>query len=151
MESTFKIWETTRKILLGYLEKYSLEQLNTLPDGFSNNLIWNIGHVIAVQQRLVYMGSGLPLNIPMELFDQYKPGTKPSTADSRETVETLKNLLLSLMYKTKIDYANGIFVTYKEFTTSTGFHIASIQDALEFNNYHEGLHIGFMMNIRKFI
>ena len=49
------------------------------------------------------------------------------------------------------DYANGKFVSYNEYTTGTGFHLASTLEAMNFNNYHEALHMGFMMNIRKFI
>jgi hypothetical protein len=30
------------------------EQLNTIPEGYNNNLIWNIAHIIVVQQMLVY-------------------------------------------------------------------------------------------------
>jgi hypothetical protein len=29
-------------------------------EGYSNNLIWNIAHIIVVQQMLVYKLSGLP-------------------------------------------------------------------------------------------
>ena len=46
MELTFKIWKTSRNLVIEYFDKYSLEQLNRIPDGFSNNLIWNIGHII---------------------------------------------------------------------------------------------------------
>jgi hypothetical protein len=53
MEATFKIWETSRKKYLELIENYSLEQLNKIPQGFSNNLVWNLGHIIVSQQGLV--------------------------------------------------------------------------------------------------
>jgi hypothetical protein len=37
-----------------FLSGYNLDQLNTIPEGFNNNLIWNIGHIIVSQQLLVY-------------------------------------------------------------------------------------------------
>jgi hypothetical protein len=151
MELAFKLWAKNRTLYLDFLEKYSLEQLNTIPAGFSNNLIWNIGHIVVIQQRLVYGCSGLPMNIPDELFTRYKPGSKPSTTETQETVDLLKGLLISLITQTKNDYAEGRFISYKEFTTLTGFHLASTEEAIAFNNYHEAMHLGFMMNIRKFI
>lgn len=151
MESAFRIWTTNRNIYRDYLEKYSLEQLNTIPAGFSNNLIWNIGHVIVVQQRLVYALSGLSMNVSDELYTHYKPGSKPTTTETKETVDFLKSLLISVLDTTKNDYASGKFSSYKEFTTSTGFKLSSTEEAIQFNNYHEALHLGFMVNIRKFI
>lgn len=35
--------------------------------------------------------------------------------------------------------------------TATGFDLTTLDDALEFNNYHEGLHLGMMMSVRKFV
>lgn len=151
MESTFKIWETNRNIYNTFLENYSLEQLNKIPTGFSNNLIWNIGHIIVAQQGLVYRLSELPMYISTEMVDIYKNGSKPTGKTSQVEVDELKLLLFNLLEKTKADFADGKFITYNEFTTSTGFHLASTKDAIEFNNYHEGLHLGFMMNIRKFV
>lgn len=151
MYSTFKIWETNRKHYLKLISSYSLEQLNKTPAGFSNNLIWNLGHIIVSQQGLVYRLSGLPSNVTEEMTNRYKNGTKPTGNVTTEEVEELKNLLLSLLEQTKEDYAQGKFVDYNEYTTSTGFHLTSTEEAIEFNNFHEALHLGFMMNIRKFI
>ncbi|MES2410128.1 MAG: DinB family protein [Bacteroidota bacterium] len=151
MDATFKIWETNRKLYLKLLENYSLEQLNKTPEGFSNNLAWNLGHIIVAQQGLVYRLSGLPSNVSEEMTNTYKNGTKPTGTTTQAEIDELKRLLFSLMEKTKEDYANGKFVTYTEYTTSTGFNLATAMEAMNFNNYHEALHLGFMMNIRKFI
>jgi DinB superfamily len=151
MESTFKIWETNRKIHLSILERHSLEQLNTIPEGFNNNLIWNFGHIAAVQQSLIYRASGLPMNITDEFLGKFKSGTKPTAPQTQEEVDQIKQLLESQIEATKEDFANGIFVNYHEFTTSTGFNIASIEDAIVFNNYHEGLHLGYILSIRKLV
>ena len=151
MESIFKAWKTSRNLYLEYFEKYTLEQLNKIPDGFSNNLIWNIGHIIVAQQALIYKGSSLNGYISDELFGLYKPGTKPTGQTTEMEVKELKALLISLIEKTESDFNNGKFNTYNERMTGTGFHLSSLMDAFEFNNYHEGLHLGCMMNIRKFV
>ncbi len=150
MKSEFKIWQKNRDLYLDFLNVYSLEQLNTVPQGFSNNLIWNIGHIIVVQQLMVYKASNLPMYISDDLFLKYKPGTKPTTTSQTE-VDELKDLLISLVDKTQDDFATEKFSSFNEFTTRTGFQVSSLKEAIDFNNYHEGLHLGFMMNIRKFI
>lgn len=151
MEAIFKIWETSRRHYLKFFDGYTLEQLNRIPEGFSNNLIWNIGHIIVAQQGLVYRLSGLPTYITDEMTDTYKNGSKPTGMTTQTEVDELKVLLMTLLEKTKDDFVKEKFNNYNEFTTSTGFHLASTKEALEFNNYHEALHLGFMMNIRKFV
>lgn len=151
MNTTFRITEHSRKVFLGFLEKYSLEELNKIPEGFSNNLIWNIGHVIVVQQLLVYKLSGLPTMVSDEMIAKYQKGTKPEHIVTQDEVDEMKILLFSTIEKTKKDVASTIFQSYIEFTSMTGFTIKSAFDAIEFNNYHEALHTGIMMQIRKFI
>jgi hypothetical protein len=151
MEAIFKAWETSRKLFLNFFDSYTIDQLNKIPAGFNNNLIWNIGHIIVAQQALIYKGSNLPMHISDELFNRYKPGTQPTGNTSQAEVEELKELLFSVIPKTKEDFNNGIFTTYVERTTVTGFHLASVTDAFEFNNYHEGVHLGYTMAIKKLI
>ena len=151
MESAIKTWKTSRNIYLKFFDDYSLAQLNNIPDRFHNNLIWNIGHVIVVQQLLIYRGSGQPMNVPKELVGLYKPGTSPLGAVTQAQADELRELLISLVEKTEADFRNNLFTDYTGLTTTTGFHLASQQDALVFNNYHEGLHLGYMMSIRRFV
>lgn len=151
METTFEITHNSRKILLSFLDKYTLEQLNTVPQGFSNNLIWNIAHIVVVQQMLVYNLSGLPMMVSGEMVNKYKRGTKPEHQVTQEEVEEIKVLLFSTLEKMKKDFANDIFKNYTEFTTMTGFTLKNAKAAIEFNNYHEAMHTGIMMQIRKFI
>ena len=151
MESTFKIWETSRRIYLKFLENYSLEQLNKTPIGLSNNLIWNAGHIIVSQQKLIYTLSNLPIFIPEEMVQKYQNGSKPEGNATQEEVNQIKELLLSTLAQTQADYKNGVFKTYNEYQSKTGFHLGSLNDAFEFNNYHEGIHLGIMMNIKKLL
>ena len=151
METAFRINETSRKVLLGFLEKYSIEELNKIPEGFSNNLIWNIGHIIVVQQLLVYKLSGLPTMVSNEMIEKYQKGTKPEHNVTQEEVDEIKVLLFSTLEKTKQDFAENIFQNYLEFTSMSGFTMKSAANAIEFNNYHEAMHTGIMMQIRKFI
>jgi hypothetical protein len=151
MEAVIKAWKTSRKLYLEYFDKYSLAQLNIVPEKFNNNLIWNIGHIIAAQQSLVYKTSNLPINIPDEFFDRYKPGTKPTGSVSQNEVNEIRSLLTSMIDQTETDLANGKFVSFTERNTITGFHLDILQDALAFNNYHEGPHLGYMKSIARFV
>lgn len=151
METEFKIWRTNRKLYQGYFEKYALEQLNTIPEGFKNNLIWNIGHIIVAQQGLVYSTSGVKWHISKALYEQYKPGSHPTGNTSQAEVDELKKLLTDLIDKTETDYKNGLFKGFTPFKTGTGYVLQNTDEAIAFNNYHEGLHLGMMMSMRRFI
>ena len=152
MNQLFDVSTTSRNMVSKFLSGYTLDQLNTIPEGFSNNLIWNIGHLIVSQQLLVYKLSGLPMMISDDLVEKYRKGTRPEEIVTQAEVDVIKSLLFETIQKTKVDYDNNIFKNYKEYSTSTGDHVLkNAEDAMAFSNFHEGLHIGVMMNIRKFI
>jgi hypothetical protein len=151
MHQVFDITRLSRKIVAEYLQNYSLEQLNKVPEGFNNNLIWNIGHIVVVQQMLVYNLSGLPMMVSQEMVEKYKRGSKPENLVSQAEVDEIRSLLFETINQTKADLNSKIFKTYTEFTTLSGFTMRNVEDALAFNYYHEAMHIGMMMSIRKFI
>lgn len=151
MNSFFEAHKTIREILLQVLDNHSLEELNKIPEKFSNNLIWNVAHCIAAQQVLVYKLSGLPTLVSEDFINKYKKGTKPEGNLSQAEVDEIRTLLLATFEQTEKDYENGIFVTYQEYMTSMGFLLRNVDGALSFNNYHEGIHTGIIMSLKKFI
>lgn len=151
MSSVFETQKAIRGILLKILDHHSLEQLNKIPDGFKNNLIWNIGHCIASQQILVYKLSGLALQVSDELIAKYSKGTKPEADVTQEEVNEIRNLLTQTLLQTEKDYNDNVFTNYNQYTTSMGFDLKNVQDALDFVSYHEGIHTGIIMSIMKFI
>ena len=151
MSSVFKVQKTIREILLKILDNHSLEQLNKIPAGYSNNLIWNVAHCISAQQVLVYKLSGLPTLVSDEFIDKYKKGTKPEGDVSQSELDEIRALLFSTLDQTEKDVNAGIFQNYTTYMTSMGFELTNVQDALDFVNYHEGIHTGIIMSIRKFV
>ncbi|KIC02449.1 hypothetical protein OA88_08430 [Flavobacterium sp. JRM] len=151
MNQAFEATRVSRNLILQFLDNYSLEQLNKVPEGFNNNIIWNVAHIVVTQQLLVYKLSGLPMMVSDELVAKYRKDTKPEGDVSEAELQEIKSLLFETIKKTEADYNANAFKTYNELTTSLGFIFKNIEDALSFNNYHEALHVGIMMSIRKFI
>jgi hypothetical protein len=151
MSTTLAITSTNRKIFSQILSSYTVAQLNRIPEGYTNNLIWNIAHVVVVQQMLVYGLSGLPMMISAELVEKYKKGTKPTADTTQEEVDLVQELLFKTIDQTKKDLDNNIFTKFQEYPTSTGFVLQNVADAMNFNNFHEGIHLGVIMSIRKFV
>lgn len=133
------------------IQGFTLEQLNKVPAGFKNNLIWNVAHIIVTQQVLVYKLAGLPVMVSDELIEKYKKGTKTEHEASQEEVDEILSLLHKTIEQTEIDVENNLFQNFTEYPTSTGFVLKSNFDSMSFNNFHEGIHIGVIMAIRKLV
>ncbi|WP_264512053.1 DinB family protein [Flavobacterium sp. N1719] len=151
MESFLKTWETSRKLYLKFLESYTLDQLNTIPQGLSNNMIWQAGHIIVSQQKLMYTLSNLPINISQDMVVKYQNGSRPDGNATQEEVDEIKVLLLSTVEQFKLDWQAGKFTTFNEYQSQTGFHLATFQDAVTFNTFHEGIHFGMLMYLKKLV
>lgn len=150
MHFTLEVLPNTRQFFKNYLEKVSLENLNKIPKGFSNNIIWNIGHILVTQQLLAYKLSGLPMMISDALIAKYRKDTKPEGDATQADIDELIPLLTSTIEKAKADYSNGIFKTYQEYTVSTtGNTLTNIEEAFEFILFHEGMHLGYIMALLK--
>ncbi|WP_370214715.1 DinB family protein [Mesoflavibacter profundi] len=151
MDFAFDTTLKSRKFLKGLLENLTLEQLNKVPEGFNNNIIWNVAHTIVTQQLLVYKLSGIPMIVSDELVEMYRKGTKAERDVTQAEVDLIKGLLFSTIEKTKEDYDNRIFQTYHEYTVTTKSTLTNVDEAIAFNNFHEGIHLGYVLALKRVI
>lgn len=151
MEKVFDDIKTIRAAATGLIAHLTVDQLNKIPDGFINNIIWHLGHMVAAQQGLCYKRGNAPLVISDEFFELYKPGTAPTGFVDEAGVEEIKTLMLSTIYQLEQDYNEGIFTDYPTFTTRYGVEISSIKEAIKFLTFHDGLHMGYIMALKRAI
>jgi hypothetical protein len=149
MDKHFEISMQNRKFLYSILKDTPKEVLCAIPSGFKNNIWWNICHTVVVQQGLIYGLSGLPYTIPEELAEKYKKGTRPEDVPEDAEIEQMKKLLFSTQEKIQEDYAAGKFKDYKAYETSVKITLNDIEEAIIFNGFHEGIHLGTVLALLK--
>lgn len=152
-EHLFPLFRISRKNYVEILEAHTLDQLNTVPVGFKNNLIWNMAHVISATDGLVYRLNGLPVKMPESFKLAYSKGSQPEKAVDQSFVDEIKHLLLNQVDEIQAEYNSGLFPsrTVQEYPTSYGNTLVSIENILEFIQLHEGLHYGYMLALKKLI
>jgi hypothetical protein len=151
MNCSIDIALKNRAILLKFLTDFSLDQLNVVPKGYRNSIYWNIAHVVVTQQLLVYKLSDVPMLIDADLVDAYRKGTKTEHDVTQQEVNHLKTLLFSTIEQTQKDYNSGTFKTYNQYTVSTKSTLTCVEEAIEFNNFHEGIHLGYILAMKNSI
>jgi hypothetical protein len=151
MKIQFDILRKSRILVLKELEGLTLDQIHAIPAGFKNNIAWNVAHLVVTQQLLHYKLSGLNCLCPDDLIAAHTKGTLPTKTFTEEEFDEVKELLIGLPDTLEEDFEAGIFENYNEYPTSTGFVLDSMQAAVPFNNFHEGIHYGIIRAIKKFI
>lgn len=151
MEKEFNILRQNRKNTLRLIENLSLEQLNIVPKGFNNNIAWNVAHLVVTHQLLCYKLAGLPTKVDDEMINLYRKGTKPERDMTQVEFDNVKELFVSLIAEFEQDFQHGIFKNYNEYPTSANVTLTCIEDAISFNNFHEGIHFGSILALRKLV
>lgn len=151
MEKQVEILKANRKGVLSLIEGLSIEQLNKIPQGFKNNIAWNVAHLLVTQQLLCYKLSGLPMKVSDDLVTRFQKGSLPSGFIDEKELSEIKEQLLTIIDDFINDYNNNIFKEFKPYTTSANVTLNNLSDAIEFNNFHEGIHFGYMLAMKKSI
>ena len=151
MKEHLSILAHNRAIYSRFLKNFSLEQLNIVPEGFNNNIIWNVAHALATQQSIMYTLSGLKPVVPQSWIDGYRKGTKPEGDVSQKFVDAIDAALISTMEQLKKDIEAGIFEIYQPYPTSTKMELNSFATAFPFVLFHDGVHIGSVLALAKLV
>jgi hypothetical protein len=149
MTSQIRAIGETRSFLLEQLKELTTEQFNRIAEGFKNNIIWNLGHMIAVQQGICYKRAGLPTLISDDFWNRFKPGSTPGGTIREDEISSVRQLLLITMEQLEADYRKRVFGHYTAWVTRFGVEMASIDDGIKFLSFHDGLHTGVIMDLKR--
>lgn len=152
MNKQVEIIRKTRSLLLENLKDLSVEQFNHIPEGFNNNIIWNLGHMVAAQQGVCYIRAGLTPPAGEDFFNTYKTGTKPEKFVDNTGVEDIKTLLFTTIDQFETDYNDHLFDGYTAWSLARyGVELANIDDAISFLSFHDALHLGYINILKKLV
>lgn len=151
MNPDILVLKASRKSLFEYASALSEQELLTIPEGFKNNILWNIGHILVSQQRLHYGLSVIPLHISRRFIVWFAKGSSASEWKQEPPIPETLSLITSLADQLEKDYEKEIFEQFNPYVTSNGMTLNSIEESIAFNNYHEGLHMGKIQALLKLI
>ncbi len=151
MDKIFDITEKLHDLYLSVLDKTPEEELFVIPKTHNNHLFWNIAHALVTEQALVYKLSNLKPRLDEALITKYSKGTFPEGEANSKDVKVVRETLPLTPKWIREDYEKGIFKEFNSYTTSAGVTLSSVEDAIQFNQFHLGLHFGTLLSLQKLV
>ncbi|WP_179013582.1 DinB family protein [Paenibacillus sp. 79R4] len=152
-EAIFDQIEFIRSQTLKMVQGLTEEEVRTIPDGFRNHILWNLGHIAFVQDRFAFLLAGLPSGLPEQYREWFANGTSPLewTGQEPDFAEVCRIAgeqpsEIRRLLSGRLDEP-----TVQPFTTSSGFTMDRIGSLLSFSLYHEGMHFGIIKQFKKTI
>lgn len=110
-----------------------------------------MGHLVAAQQGVCYKRAGVDMVVEEQFFQMYKPESKPEQTIGLAETERIKQLMMNTLDRLQADYDAGVFSGYTAWVSRYGVNIDNIEDALAFLPFHEGMHLGYIMAMKRVI
>lgn len=153
MDKTFKFIIDSRMAFACLLDELSVEEINEIPAGFNNNIIWNFGHIVVSTPILCYVRTGIWADSDaIPYVAAYQKGTKPTYTVGAEEANELREQAISTIRQLESDYRRGLFAAMQPFDTATyGTSIDNFEELLATTAGHDNLHYGYAMAQKKII
>lgn len=142
MHKAFEILRFNYGRALAHLASLDERRLATIPPGFNNNPMWNLGHLCVTLQLLCYARAGLPLFSSPEVVEAFRKGSHPGPGGGVEHLEAVRQGFVELPELFRCDYEDGRFSRYEPYETSSGIVLNDIDDAFLYSTMHDGFHLG---------
>jgi hypothetical protein len=131
-----KYLNQSRTFIFEQIKNLTVQQLNKIPAGFNNNIIWQLGHLIWAQQNDCYIRSGTQIVVDDKYFSPFQSGTKPSSFIDEAEITVIKQLLISTIGQMALDIESETIVT---------------NDAILGTCFHDWLHAGYITALKRLV
>ncbi len=155
MHYLFELHYQTRRNMLALLQDISEDRLRIIPEGFRNNLLWNAGHVVAIQQMICYQAARLPMHIDAAFIKNFRKGSSPAEWNDIPRRDHVLSVLMDTAGNFRNDFNKGLFDALPPHATPYkmpfGITVRTVREAIIFNNTHEAMHLGIMNTMLKLL
>ena len=141
-----------RSNTLNSVKQLSESQADSVPEGFNNNIRWNLGHVYLVQERFAFGFAQEPMLMPQGFTDLFGRDTRPSEWKVQPpTLPDLIQLLEDQTSRIEEKLSNRLDeAVVKPFAMPSGLTLRTIGEFLTFSMYHEGMHVQTIKMLKRF-
>ncbi|WP_017185787.1 DinB family protein [Alkalibacillus haloalkaliphilus] len=148
-EGLFKGLETYREYFLYSIQDVTEEEAEIIPEGFRNNIRWNMGHTYLDQYLWIMAVTREKDEEIIKLNKWFGFGkTLADFTDETPTFSELKEMLKKQINDVKEKYAHRL----EEIHPPTEMEpYTTIEQALVRTAFHEGMHLQTINDIKKFI
>ncbi|MCF6410015.1 DinB family protein [Pseudalkalibacillus salsuginis] len=150
----FKHLQFARENTISQIAEVNDETSHIIPEGFSNNIKWNLGHIYVVHEMFAFRSHEEKMMIPDHFTEWFSRGTKPG--DWGEGVPPIDEF--ARMLESQVNRIEQLLEPHLNetvgnlFTTSTGsLTLSTVEEFLSFCFYHEGVHIQAIKSIKRMI
>ncbi len=147
-EVLFNQLHAFREETLQMAESLSEEAADIIPEGFNNNIRWNLGHIYVDQYLWIKHLIKEPIEVPDGFHEWSGFGTSPADWDKQPpSLDFLKQLLGGQIDAIRMKYGNRLDMEYQK----TEYDMQTIAEVLVRTIYHEALHTETIKGIKRFI
>jgi len=149
-ESLFDLLDFARSATLKAVEGISESTADVVPEGLSNNIRWNLGHIFSSLEHLTLGFAGEPVQTPEEFRKFFGSGTKPAEwVGEAPRLEELFKLLSEQPKRIRQKLESRLNEEVATPFAIPGLTLKTIGELLAFTLYHEGIHVQNIKNLRK--
>lgn len=137
-----------RSRTLKWIEAVDPAIVDVIPTNFNNNIHWHIGHILLVQDRLTLRLLGKEIGFSDEYNGWFGPGTKPADWQTQPPavyflLQELKDQTERLQQELSGNLAEKLVIPFQ--------HYETVEESLGYSLYHEGVHMGYLMGLKRAI
>ncbi|HWJ78633.1 MAG TPA: DinB family protein [Niallia sp.] len=149
----FKQLRFVRGETLKLIHEMKDEESLFIPNGFNNNIKWNIGHIYVIQEKFGLQIIGEETQLPKSFLELFGSGTKPIGWGKHDlpTIQELSQLLKTQLDRIEEKLEGRLEEKILPYTTSTGITLSTVKELISFCLYHEGMHFDAIKSIKRMV
>ncbi|MGG3283290.1 DinB family protein [Paenibacillus solani] len=151
-EAIFNQLDFARGATIQSVENVTEQEADIIPEGFTNSIRWNIGHIYTVHEQFAFATAGEQPHLPEGFKEWFATGTKPADWTTQPpALSELLELLRGQTARIRETFANRLNQSSAHPLTIGPLTFQTVGEFLSFSMYHEGMHTQTIKAYKKLI